>query len=75
MAADEDELVKRLLKRAEIEGRDDDTEEVIRHRLSVYKDQTADVVAAYRDRGLVREVDGLGELDEVTARIMDALKA
>lgn len=75
LAADEDELVKRLLKRAEIEGREDDTEEVIRHRLTVYKEQTADVVAAYRERGLVREVDGLGELDEVTGRIVNALKA
>jgi len=73
LTADADELVSRLLKRAEVEGRTDDTEEVIRHRLDVYHAQTEDVVAAYRERGLVREVDGLGELDEVTDRILTAL--
>ncbi|RKW71487.1 adenylate kinase [Galactobacter caseinivorans] len=73
LAADEDELVARLLGRAQTEGRADDTEEVIRHRLAVYREQTQDVVEAYRARGLVREVDGLGELDEVTARIVAAL--
>lgn len=73
LTADEDELVARLLKRAEIEGRADDTEEVIRHRLGVYREQTQDVVQAYRDRGLVKEVDGLGELDDVTQRILTAL--
>lgn len=75
LTADEDELVARLLHRAQIEGRADDTEDVIRHRLNVYTEQTQDVVAAYRDRGLVREVDGLGELDEVTGRIMSVLKS
>lgn len=73
LSADNDELVARLLKRAEIEGRADDTEEVIRHRLGVYHEQTEEVVAAYRERGLVKEVDGLGELDQVTDRIMAAL--
>ena len=75
LTADEDELVARLLHRAQIEGRADDTEDVIRHRLNVYTEQTQDVVAAYRDRGLVCEVDGLGELDEVTGRIMSVLKS
>ena len=74
LTADEDELVARLLKRAQIEGRADDTEDVIRHRLSVYREQTQDVVAAYRERGLVREVDGLGELEDVTSRILAALR-
>jgi adenylate kinase len=73
LTADEDELVQRLLKRAQIEGRADDTEEVIRHRLAVYREQTEDVVKAYRERGLVREVDGLGELDAVTERILASL--
>lgn len=75
LTADEDELVARLLNRAQTEGRADDTEDVIRHRLNVYTEQTQDVVAAYRDRGLVCEVDGLGELDEVTGRIMSVLKS
>ncbi|MEE1620542.1 adenylate kinase [Zafaria sp. Z1313] len=73
LTADDDELVTRLLKRAEIEGRADDNEEVIRHRLGLYHAETAVVVDRYRDRGIVREVDGLGDIDDVTARILSAL--
>lgn len=74
LTADDEELVARLLKRAEIEGRTDDNEEVIRHRLDLYKQQTADVVARYEDRGIVTRVNGLGDIDEVTERVMQALK-
>ncbi|MDO5744573.1 MAG: adenylate kinase [Micrococcaceae bacterium] len=73
LTADDDELVTRLLKRAEIEGRADDTEEVIRHRLGLYHEETAVVVNRYQERGIVRQVDGIGEIDEVTNRVMDAL--
>ncbi|MDN5756065.1 MAG: adenylate kinase, partial [Micrococcaceae bacterium] len=65
LTADSDELVARLLKRAEVEGRADDTEEVIRHRLDVYEKQTQVVVDRYLERGIVRHVDGLGDIDEV----------
>ena len=74
LTADDEELVSRLLRRAEIEGRADDNEEVIRHRLELYKPQTADVVARYEERGIVTRVDGLGDIDEVTERVMQALK-
>ncbi|MCC9203781.1 adenylate kinase [Arthrobacter sp. zg-Y769] len=74
LTADDDELVARLLKRAELEGRSDDTEDVIRHRLDLYKQQTGDVVARYEDRGIVTRVDGLGGIDDVTERVMEALK-
>ena len=67
------ELVERLLKRAEIEGREDDTEEVVRHRMDVYTEQTAPLSEAYDKRGLLERVDGLGEVDEVTARITEVL--
>lgn len=75
LVADSDEIVKRLSKRALEQGRSDDTEEVIRHRLEVYAEQTAPLIEIYRERGLVVEVDGLGEVDEVTRRITDALDA
>ncbi|GER21608.1 adenylate kinase [Zafaria cholistanensis] len=75
LTADDDELVARLLKRAEIEGRADDTEDVIRHRLALYHEQTQIVVDRYLDRGIVRKVDGIGPIDEVTDRVLDALKA
>jgi adenylate kinase len=73
ITADTDEVVARLLKRAEIEGRADDTEEVIRHRMSVYQDQTAPLIETYAARDLVVEVDGLGAVEDVTARIVSAL--
>lgn len=73
--ADQDELVERLLKRAEIEGRADDNEETIRKRQEVYAEQTADLLKVYGDRGLLVAVEGLGEIDEVAQRIFAALDA
>lgn len=73
LTADTEELVSRLLGRAAEQGRADDTEEVIRHRLEVYQKETAVVVDLYAARGIVREVDGLGSIDEVTERIVAAL--
>ena len=71
--ADRDELVSRLLKRARIEGRTDDTEDVIRRRQEVYAEQTEPLIEVYRARGIVVEVDGMGEVDEVTERVLAAL--
>ena len=68
-----EELVQRLLQRAETEGRADDTEDVVRRRQEVYAEQTEPLIDVYRDRGLLIEVDGMGEVDEVTERIFDAL--
>lgn len=75
LEADQDELVSRLLKRAEIEGRADDNEETIRTRQQVYAEQTADLLQVYGDRGLLVSVDGLGEIDGVAQRIFAALDA
>ncbi len=71
--ADEDELVARLLKRREIEGRSDDNEESIRTRMAAYRDQTAPLIDYYRTRGILAEVDGLGTIEEVAKRIEEAL--
>ena len=73
LTADTDVVVERLLKRAEIEGRVDDTEPVIRHRLEVYREQTAPVVEVYADRHVLVSVDGLGEVEDVTDRMLTAL--
>ncbi|MCU1482213.1 MAG: adenylate kinase [Subtercola sp.] len=75
LTADTDEIVTRLLKRAGEQGRADDTEDVIRHRLEVYAEQTAPLIDIYSKRGLVVEVDGLGSVDDVTERITSALDA
>jgi adenylate kinase len=73
LSADVDEVVRRLLNRAIEQGRADDTEEVIRHRLDVYEEQTAPLISVYAARDLVITVDGLGEVADVTKRIVDAL--
>jgi adenylate kinase len=73
LAVDDEEIVQRLLQRAALEGRADDTEEVIRRRQEVYAEQTEPLLGVYRDRGVLIEVDGLGEVDDVKARIFAAL--
>lgn len=68
---DEDELIRRMLGR----GRPDDTEATIRNRFAVYRAQTAPLLEVYGHRGIVLHVDGLGELEEITERIIDAIDA
>jgi adenylate kinase len=75
LIAEQDELVSRLLKRAHEEGRSDDTEDTIRHRQDLYLRETAPLIAVYKDRGLVVEIDALGQVDDVSARIEEALRA
>jgi adenylate kinase len=75
LVADTDEVVARLLRRAEIEGRSDDNEETIRVRLQVYAEQTEPLLEVYRPRGLLVEVGGLGEIDDVSERVFAALDA
>ncbi len=70
----DEQVVERLLKRAEIEGRADDTEEVIRERMKVYHAETTPIADMARERGLLREVDGTGSIDQVFERCMEALK-
>ncbi|MEN9961704.1 MAG: hypothetical protein RIS66_117 [Actinomycetota bacterium] len=75
LTADTDEVVRRLLNRALEQGRADDTEDVIRRRLEVYEEQTAPLTETYAARDLVVMIDGLGEVAEVTGRILEALAA
>jgi adenylate kinase len=73
LQVDEDELVKRLLRRAEIEGRSDDNETTIRNRMRVYREQTQPLIDHYRHLGVLAEVAGEGSIDEVAARIQGVL--
>jgi adenylate kinase len=75
LTVDPEELVQRLLQRAQTDGRADDTEDVIRRRQEVYSEQTEPLIGVYRERGILIEVDGMGEVDDVTARIFAALDA
>lgn len=73
LTVDVDEVVGRLMKRAAEQGRSDDTEDVVRRRLEIYFDQTAPLIAAYEAQGLLTRVDGMGAVDEVTARVLGVL--
>jgi adenylate kinase len=75
LTADSDELLRRLSGRAEEQGRSDDTPEVIKRRLSVYEEQTAPLIDVYAARSLVAKVNGLGEIADVTTRIIEVLDA
>lgn len=75
LVAEPDVVVERLKKRALDQGRADDDEAVVRHRLDVYAQQTAPLIGVYADRGLLAKVDGIGEIAEVTERIESALAA
>ncbi|MFC6154296.1 adenylate kinase [Nocardioides yefusunii] len=74
LTVDSEAIVQRLLKRATIENRADDTEDVIRRRQEVYGEQTAPLIDTYRERGALVEVDGMGEVDEVTQRVFAAIE-
>jgi len=75
LEVDTDAVVARLLKRAQELGRVDDTEEVIRHRQEVYANETAPILGVYEQRGSLVKVDGMGTVEEVAQRILDALEA
>ena len=73
LVVDDEVVVQRLLKRAELEGRADDTEDVIRERQAIYRRETAPLAKVYGDRHLLVQVDGMGEVDEVTERVLATL--
>lgn len=73
LTVDLEEVVGRLVRRAGAGGRTDDSEEVIRHRQELFAQETAPLVAVYDAQGLLSRVDGMGSVDEVSARIFAAL--
>lgn len=73
LAVDEDELVRRLLGRAQQEGRSDDSEATVRTRMEVYREQTQPLIDYYQRRGKLRRVDGMGSVEDVFARIIEVL--
>ena len=75
LTVDEEAVVARLLKRAEIEGRADDNEETIRNRQAIYRKETAPIIAIYEDHGILIKIDGMGTVDEVTERVIKAVEA
>jgi adenylate kinase len=74
ISVEEEPLIQRLLKRAEIEGRADDNEETIRNRMRVYRDQTEPLLDYYRGKGILAEVEGSGTVEDVAERIGKVLE-
>lgn len=68
-------IIQRLIERGAQQGRSDDNEETIRRRIEVYTEQTTPLVDIYRERGLVKSIDGMQEIDAVTAEILKVLGA
>ena len=75
LTADTEVLVDRMLRRAKIDGRSDDSEDVVRHRQEVYVAETKPLLRVYAQRGQLVEVDGVGEIEEVSERVLAALKS
>ncbi len=71
---DQDVLVERLAKRAEIEGRADDNEETIRVRMEVYQSETAPLLAYYDEKGLLVKINGEQTIDEVTEDLTEVVQ-
>ena len=75
LEVDDEELVKRLLKRGESSGRKDDSDEsIIRNRIDVYKSETTPVFDYYAKRGTAQKIDGKGSIEEITARLTGAIR-
>ena len=68
------EIINRILERQKIEGREDDSEKVVKNRLRVYRSQTEPLKSYYSAQGVLREVDGMGSIDEVFSRIDKVLQ-
>lgn len=73
LTAEREELMARMKHRAEVEHREDDTDEAIARRLDIYAEQTAPLTATYGARGILVTVDGIGEIDEVAERVARAV--
>ena len=74
ITAHDDEIVRRLLLRSEAEGRSDDTEVVIRHRLELYRQETEPVIERYGRRALLVSVDGTADVDAVTVSALQGIE-
>jgi adenylate kinase len=73
LEVNEEEIIQRLLKRAIEMGRKDDTEEVIRNRMDVYRNQTAPIIEFYQNKGIFKSIYGIGSIDDIFVNISDII--
>ena len=74
LTAEKKELIKRLIKRSKDSGRSDDAIEIISKRQDVYWNQTAPIIKYYRENKILKEVNGLGSIEDITERIIKVIK-
>lgn len=72
---DDEEVVQRIMKRQELENRQDDSEDVVRNRLNVYREQTSPLGKFYNNKGILKKINGIGSVDDISERINEVLLA
>jgi len=72
---DDEEVVQRIMKRQELENRQDDTENVVRNRLNVYRDQTSPLGEFYNNKAILKKINGIGSVEDISGRIDEVLIA
>ena len=72
---DDEEVVKRIMKRQELENRQDDSEDVVRNRLNVYREQTSPLGDFYNQKEILKKIDGIGSVEDISGRIDEVLLA
>ena len=73
LTADEDELIKRILERGKISGRSDEALNIVKKRQKIYWKQTAPLVKYYQNKNILKNIDGIGGIEEITKRILKAI--
>lgn len=74
LEVDDEEVVERIMKRQKIEQRDDDSEDVVRNRLKVYREQTSPLKDYYSQKGLLEVIEGVGDISDISKKIDNVLK-
>jgi len=72
---DDEEVVQRIMKRQELENRQDDTEDVVRNRLNVFREQTSPLGEFYNIKGILKKINGIGSVGDISGRIDEVLTA
>jgi len=73
LTANEDELIKRILERGKISGRSDEALDIVKKRQKIYWKQTAPLVKYYQNKNILKDIDGIGGIEEITKRILKAI--
>ena len=73
LKADEDELIKRILERGKVSGRSDEAVEIVKKRQKIYWEQTAPLIKYYQNKNILKDIDGVGNIEQITNRILEVI--